>query len=108
MANQKIIRQQLINYLKRAKRLVPIDRAYLVGSWAKGNAKPESDIDILILSKAFSKLDPDERLRLLYRSTVGLDLALHIHAITPQEAESASGLTTLGAMYSDKKITLSV
>lgn len=48
----RVIRE-FINALK--KEGINIDRVILFGSYAKGKARPESDIDIAIISKDFGK-----------------------------------------------------
>ncbi|MBI3385263.1 nucleotidyltransferase domain-containing protein [Candidatus Gottesmanbacteria bacterium] len=106
MVSQRIVKKNLIAYLKKLKAKIVVDRAYLIGSWAKNQAKKDSDVDLLILSHAFSNLDQDERLRILYRQTAGIDFDLHIHAVTPEELKNASRLTSLGAMEKDKKVAL--
>jgi len=45
--------KEFINALKREG--INIDRVILFGSYAKGHARPESDIDIAIISKDFGK-----------------------------------------------------
>jgi predicted nucleotidyltransferase len=45
--------KEFINALKREG--INIDRVILFGSYARGNARPDSDIDIAIISKDFGK-----------------------------------------------------
>ena len=45
--------KEFINALKREG--INIDRVILFGSYAKGNVRPDSDIDIAIISKDFGK-----------------------------------------------------
>lgn len=106
MVSQRTVKKNLVTYLEKLKTKIVVDQAYLIGSWAKNQAKKDSDVDLLILSHAFSKLDQDERLRILYRQTTGIDFDLHIHAVTPEELKNASRLTSLGMMEKDKKIAL--
>lgn len=106
MVSQRTVKKNLIIYLGKLKTKIAVDKAYLVGSWAKNQAKKDSDVDLLILSAAFSNLDQDERLRILYHYTTGIDFDLHIHAVTPEEFKNASKLTSLGVMEREKKISL--
>ena len=47
--------QSIIKYIRELERhKIPIRKAVLFGSYAKGLAKPESDIDVAIISDAFS------------------------------------------------------
>ena len=108
MDNSKNIKTQLIGYLQKVKAQIPISRVYLVGSWVKGEAHEGSDVDLLVLSKAFEKMDTDERLKVLYRNTVGIDFDLHIHAVTPSEYKAASKLNSLGMMKAEKKLLLKI
>jgi len=106
MDNQTTIKRQLIQYLKRVKTIITLDGAYIVGSRANGKATSDSDVDLLLLSSSFNHMDADERLRLLYRLTVGIDFDLHIHAVTPEEFAHASSLTSLGAMRKEAKVSI--
>lgn len=106
MVSQNIIKKQLNQYLKKVGNRWPIDEAYLVGSWAKDKAGENSDVDLLILSPSFKKMSFDDRLKVLYRQTIGIDFDLHIHPVTREEYLSASNLTSLGAMRSEQKISL--
>lgn len=87
-------------------REIPVDKAYLIGSWANGKAKKNSDVDLLVMSSAFEKMDFDERLKILYRNSAGIDFDMHIHPTTWEEYANASVLTSLGRMRIDKKISL--
>ncbi len=106
MVNQKTITLKLNKYIAKVGKKIPIDKAYLIGSWAEGKARVGSDVDLLVLSDYFANLDMDERLRVLYKNTVGIDFDIHIHAVTQDEFKKASLLTTLGAMRIAKKVAL--
>lgn len=102
----KKLKNQLKGYLNKVSNIVKIDSAFLVGSHATNTAKGDSDVDLLILSNAFKKMSFDERLKILYRQTNGMDLELHIHPVTKDELQSASALTSLGAMREDAMLRL--
>lgn len=106
MDTKHTITGKLKEYISRLKKDIPIEKAYLVGSWARGKAKRDSDVDIVLLSKAFEKMDFDDRLTFVYKNTIGMDLDMHIHPVTEEEYKSASILTSLGMMRKDKKISL--
>lgn len=94
------IAQNLKNYLDRLRERITIDEAILFGSSSSGSATPDSDIDLLILSRDFTNYDPDTRLKIIYRASVGFPYDLHAYGVTPEEYASASPLTTLGAIRS--------
>ncbi len=106
MGTKRIITQELKKYISRIRKEIPIEKAYLVGSWACGKAKKDSDVDLLVLSKAFNAMDFDKRLSIVYRNTDGIDFDLHIHPVTKDELDRASTLTSLGIMRVGKKIAL--
>lgn len=65
MAKKKI--ERIIGYLKDLleKKGLKIDKIILFGSYAKGNYRKESDVDIVIISKDFSGKDIFERAKIL-------------------------------------------
>ena len=83
-------------YLDRIKKNLPVEGVIIFGSFAKGKAEEDSDIDLIILSRKFSKMGDDERLKLLYRLSVGFPYNLHAYGLTQKEFDYASPLTTLG------------
>lgn len=92
----KQIKPEIDSYIKRLKAKMDLDKVFLYGSFAKGEATEESDVDLIVISSGFAEMDEDKRLRFLYRNSVGFPYNLHVYGITPQEYESASPLTTLG------------
>jgi len=98
--DQAAITQNLKSYLAKLNTFVSIDEAYLFGSSSTGSAGEDSDVDLLILSRDFSKYDPDTRLKIIYRASSGFPFDLHAYGVTPEEYASASPLTTLGAIRS--------
>ena len=65
MAKRKI--KEIVEYLEKLLRNkeLEIDSIILFGSYAKGNYKKESDIDIVIISKSFSRKGIFERAKML-------------------------------------------
>lgn len=102
----KKIKSEIDKYLNRLKQDLTLERVLLYGSFAEGKAKEDSDVDVLILSSDFTKMDEDERLRLLYRRSVGFPYNLHVYGLTPKEYKEASPLTILGAIKRKTKTIL--
>lgn len=90
------IKPVIEDYLAKVGRKIRIKKAILYGSYARGKAKEFSDVDLLVISDDFSKMNNDERLKILYRLSVGFPYDLHVNGITPQEYKNASLLTSLG------------
>ena len=65
MAKKKI--ERIIEHLKDllGKKGLEIDKIILFGSYAKGNYREDSDVDIVIISKDFSGKDIFERAKIL-------------------------------------------
>lgn len=73
-------------YIKELeKRGVCVERVILYGSYAKGTAKPYSDIDLVIISKDLAKWPAIERLQMLSRATLHITAPLEVLGYTPQE-----------------------
>lgn len=83
-------------YLKKVKKDLKVEKVILFGSFAEGKATKDSDVDLIVISPSFAKMDDDERLRFLYRKSVGFPYNLHVYGLTTEELKSASPLTTLG------------
>lgn len=102
----KHITPAITAYIANLKKRVQVDGAILYGSFAQGRARQESDVDLLILSDDFASLDEDDRLRLLYRASVGFPGDLHVYGVTPKEFSTASPLTTLGDIRQQKTLRI--
>ncbi|MBI5620684.1 nucleotidyltransferase domain-containing protein [Candidatus Gottesmanbacteria bacterium] len=100
------IKPAIIDYLSNLRTSIRVDKALLFGSFVRGDATPESDLDMLIISKDFAPLNEDERLRILYRASVGFPRDLHVYGVTPEEFQQASPLTTLGNVRSQQTIRI--
>ena len=57
------------NYVADVKNAMPIDHVYLFGSYAKGTATEESDIDVCFFSHSFENLLPIDIMTRLFRLT---------------------------------------
>ena len=62
MTDPVTISRQFIKSVSQAG--IPVSAAYLYGSYAKGNAKPFSDIDICVISPSLGKDMIDEMVKL--------------------------------------------
>jgi len=83
-------------YITRLKPDLSSCKIILYGSLTQDAYKPgESDVDLLIISKDFKKMNEDERFDFLYKKTVGLPLDWHVYGFTPEEIKKISPLNTL-------------
>jgi len=96
---QKKVRKLIQVYKKDLEKKIKVSKVILFGSYARGKATEDSDVDLVILSKDFSKMRIDKRLDLLQRerrNPLTHDFAMDIFGYTPAELAKASPLTTLG------------
>lgn len=98
MARKKI--DQIIKiYLKDLSKEISIDKAILFGSSLTGNLKKDKDIDLLILSSSFEKMDDNQRFNILYTSRRNLETQttpMDIFGLTPKEYAEADFLSITG------------
>jgi len=86
-------------YLKELSKKIKVDKVILFGSALTGKFNRDSDIDLLILSSAFSKMDISDRFDLLYAARQSEETQItpmDIFGLTPQEYNQANYLTTVG------------
>lgn len=64
---------------------IKVERAILFGSYARGEARPYSDIDLVVISQDFEKWPFIERLQMLSRATLAVGEPLEVLGYTPEE-----------------------
>jgi len=64
---------------------IRISKAILYGSYANGNPKPYSDIDLVIISSDLARYFPLKRQSLLAQLTMNIDAPLEVIGYTPAE-----------------------
>ena len=86
-------------YVKELKKTINLNKVIVFGSYAKGCANKESDVDFLVVSDDFKKISSDKRWSLLMKARLNpqiTQVAIDSFGITPEEYKNASTLTTLG------------
>ncbi len=63
------------------------ERIILYGSYAKGRAKPYSDIDLVVIAKDLERWPGIERLQVLSIATLHVDAPLEVLGYTPKEIQ---------------------
>ena len=53
VADIETVNQTAMNYIADVRNAMPIDKVYLFGSYAKGTAHDQSDIDVCFFSRSF-------------------------------------------------------
>ena len=89
MAEKKTISKSIRNVALKFRKLLeeegtPVEKLILFGSYARGKAGKESDIDLCIISSEFGK-DSIEELQFLLRKTRKIDTRIEPIPVSPQE-----------------------
>lgn len=80
------IEQTVLAYLDVLKKKgIPLDQVYLFGSQAKGTARADSDIDLIIVSSAFSDMPSRKRWELLGDALAEVLLPIEALCYSPEE-----------------------
>ena len=84
--------KKIINDYKLAlKNLgITVERAVLFGSFANGNARKDSDIDLIIISENFKKMNLRQRLEVLGIAAVRIMQPIEAKGYTLKEISSPS------------------
>ena len=90
------------SYVKKLESKLPVKKALLFGSAARGKMNKNSDIDIIVISDNFKKMKLINRLVFLsrFRGEEFLDWPMDILGYTPKEFEKLSKVST---MFSEAK-----
>lgn len=92
----KTIKEVATEFAKELQKKIKVERIILFGSFAKGKAKKDSDLDLLIISRSFEKMNPWQRIDVLAKARKNYEFPMDYFGITPKEYEKASPLTILG------------
>ena len=84
--------RDFIKYAEKVKEIVkqgdPDARIMLFGSAVKGELRPDSDVDLLIITDIAEKLDERIKLRMEMVKILGKGSPFEIHIITDEEYEN--------------------
>lgn len=86
---------------KRLAGEIPIDRVLLFGSQGRGDARPDSDVDLIIVSPAFRGRSLGQR-GYPIRKAWDLDVAVDFLCYTPEEFEARRNRATIVQLALDE------
>lgn len=75
---------------------VEVERFILYGSFARGNPREDSDIDLVVVSESFQEMDLRERLEVLGIGAARIMKPIEAKGYTPKEIELAPKISFLG------------
>ncbi|MBI3384956.1 nucleotidyltransferase domain-containing protein [Candidatus Gottesmanbacteria bacterium] len=89
MVKKSILSDSPVRLIKKyrdvlIKNGIKVEKMILFGSYAKGKARPWSDLDVCVVSTNFGKDDYDETI-LLSRLTSGVDEMIEPHPFHPKD-----------------------
>lgn len=97
--DRKQIEKVIKIYLGDLAKKIKIEKVILFGSALSGKIDQDSDIDLVILSPSFAKMQPERRFDILYTSRTNpltQKVAMDIFGLTPKEYQQASNLSLIG------------
>jgi len=70
------IQEIIKDYINKIRNQIPVEKAFLFGSYAQGNYTTDSDVDLAIFSSHFEQMDRIEGFRFLFLQAMdyGIDL----------------------------------
>lgn len=83
-ADPNTLMERVREFIRKVDAKVPVEKVLLFGSTAKGTRREESDVDLIIISKAFRGVHELERIGVLLELWPYLE-ELNILAYTPGE-----------------------
>lgn len=90
------IKEIIARYIGELDKLgIEVSQVILYGSYAKGRQMEYSDIDVAVISPAFTKLDIFERQEILSRAHHKFHVPLEPIGLTPKQLKEKQGLARL-------------
>ena len=88
--------QEVLNitteYIKKLKQQIPVEKAIIFGSYAKGNYAKDSDVDIAIFSPAFENITRVDGVTLLLMQALSYKIDLQPQPFTMKDYIEKTGL----------------
>ena len=106
MAPKRNWKMTVSKYIALLKREIRVDRVMLFGSFAKGKARPHSDIDLAIFSRDFKDRDEMKNMQYLFQKTKDVDTSIEPHPYHPKDIKRARKGTLLYEIMRTGKVIL--
>lgn len=90
------IKKPVNQFLKALPQNFKVEKVLIFGSYGRNSQSSDSDIDLLVVSDNFKKMDEDKRLDILYRASRFIKPEIHPWGVTNEELTKASKYSTVG------------
>lgn len=99
---------EISKLVKSLKKNIEVDSVILFGSYAKGTADENSDVDIAVISPDFGQ-NPLKDKQLIYRTIIkeGIEPYFEVHTFTPVELKTCNSFFISEIRSTGKKIWIS-
>jgi uncharacterized protein len=84
------------------------ERLLLFGSWARGEQREESDIDLIVISRDFARLGDLRRLETLGIAAGRARVSVEAHGYTPEEFAAPEPTSFLAIILSQETVEIPV
>jgi uncharacterized protein len=91
-------------FTEELKKDIPVEKVLLFGSYAKDNPKPDSDIDLIVVSPSFAKGRYITHMQYLFRKAAKISSLLEPIPATPSEVNNADKRLFLGQIIKYAKV----
>jgi len=92
----KQVQKPLTQFVQNIPASIKVDQVIVFGSYLEGKARPDSDIDVVVVSENFRDIEPFDRSRMLDKAAGDINPEIQAWGFTTEELEAADELTTLG------------
>ena len=92
------IEEVLRKAIERLREHTPIDAAYLFGSYAVGDAKEDSDIDLAAFGPEVGKIPVEEKVKIIARVQMEIGASVEIHLFDTSCLEKARPTNIFGVI----------
>jgi len=105
MAKKKTdVKKSIDAFIEFLRKEIHVEQIILFGSCAKGTATSESDIDLIVVSPAFSRRKHIENMQYLFRQAAKIDSRIEPIPAIPKEIANLDERTFLGQAVASGKL----
>lgn len=89
MVTRKNLKTKIAAFVETLKEDIRVNKVILFGSFARGNPKPYSDVDLAVFSNDFKEKDEIKNMQYLFKKARFVDTSIEPHPYHPREIKHA-------------------